>query len=176
MKRLNEFTPIKNKRVKSKRLPEWFTPEITVMQNLRDKSKRLKQWDNYKPYRNRTRHLIKQSKRNFFTNCIDNSKDTKSIWKHMRNANDGSNLTSRRLPEELVINNERINDASEIASKLNAYFTSIADGLLENRSNRSTLNTEKIDQFVDSKLPGHIKFNIPFINTEQVKSLSISWT
>ena len=56
------------------------------MQNLRDKSKRLKQWDNYKRYRNRTRHLIKQSKRNFFTNCIDNSKDTKSIWKHMRNA------------------------------------------------------------------------------------------
>ena len=48
MKHLNEFAPIKNKRVKSKRLPEWFTPEITVMQNLREKSKRLKQWDNYK--------------------------------------------------------------------------------------------------------------------------------
>ena len=163
LKHLNEFAPIKNKRVKSKRLPEWFTPEITVMQNLRDKSKRLKQWDNYKRYRNRTRHLIKQSKRNFFTNCIDNSKDTKSIWKHMRNATDGSNLTSRRLPEELVINNERINDA-------NAYFTSIADGLAENRSNGSTLNTEKIGQFVDSKVPGHIKFDISFINTEQVKS------
>ena len=143
MKHLNEFAPIKNKRVKSKRLPEWFTPEITVMQNLRDRSKRLKQWDNYKRYRNRTRHLIKQSKRNFFTNCIDNSKDTKSIWKHIKKATDGSNLTSRRLPEELAINNERINDASEIASKLNAYFTSIADGLAENRPNGNTLNTEK---------------------------------
>ena len=69
-----------------------------------------------------------------------------------------------------MINNERINNASEIASKLNAYFTSIADGLAENRSNGSTLNTEKIGQFVDRKVPGHIKFNIPFINTEQVKS------
>ena len=48
LKHLNESAPIKNKRVKSKRLPEWFTPEITVMQNLRDKSKRLKQWDKYK--------------------------------------------------------------------------------------------------------------------------------
>ena len=68
----------------------------------------------------------------------------------MRNANDGSNLTSRRLPEELVINNECINDASEIASKLNAFFASIADGLGENRSTGSTLNTQKMGQFVDS--------------------------
>ena len=76
----------------------------------------------------------------------------------MRNANDGSNLTSIRLPGELVINNERINDASdgelvinnerindasEIASKLNAFFVSIADGLGENRSTGSTLHTLK---------------------------------
>ena len=91
-----------------------------------------------------------------------------------KKATDGSNLTSRRLPEELVINNERINDASEIASKLNVYFTSIADGLAENRPNGNALNTEKIGQFVDSKVPGHIKFNIPFINTEQVKSYIIN--
>ena len=38
-----------------------------------------------------------------------------------------------------MINNKRINDANEIASKLNAYFTSIA----ENISTGSTLNTEK---------------------------------
>ena len=68
----------------------------------------------------------------------------------MRNANDGSNLTSRRLPEELVINNKRINDASEIASKLNAYFTSIANGLAENRSNGSTL---KIVSEYDQEIP-----------------------
>ena len=53
-----------------------------------------------------------------------------------------------------------------MASKSNAYFTSIA----ENNSTGSTLNTEKISQFIDSKVPGHIKFNIPFLNTEQVKS------
>ena len=72
-----------------------------------------------------------------------------------------------------MINNERINDASEISSKLHAYFTSIADGLAENGPNGNTLNTEKIGQFVESKVPGHIKFNISFINTEQVKSYFI---
>ena len=65
-----------------------------------------------------------------------------------------------------MINNDRINDAKEIASKLNAYFTSIA----ENSSTGNTFNTEKSIQFIDSKVPGHIKFNIQFINTEQVNS------
>ena len=51
-----------------------------------------------------------------------------------------------------MIKNERINDANEIASRLNAYFTSIT----ENSSTGSSLNTETISQFIDSKVPGHI--------------------
>ena len=170
MKHLNNHAPMKSKRVKSKRLPEWFTPDITHMQNLQDRSKRLKQWENFKRYRNNTTQLIKQAKRNFFTNCIGNSKDTKSVWKHLNNLNDRSNSTSKRLPEELVFNNERIKDTNAKASKLNTYFTSIAEVLNANNSHGSTLNNDKIGQFIDSKVPGHIQFNLPFINTEQVKS------
>ena len=168
-KHLNNHAPVKTKRVKSKRLLEWFSPEITHMQNLRDKSKRLKQWESYRKYRNKTKQLIKQSKSNFFTNCIDNSRDTKSIWQHLRNVNGGTS-TSKKLPEELVINNERINDANDIANKLNSYFTSIAEVLNENTLHGSTINTEKISQFIDSKVPEQIQFNIPFIQTKQVKS------
>ena len=65
MKHLNNHAPMKNKMVKSKCLPEWFTPNITHMQNLRDKNKRLKQWENFKRNRNKTTQLIKQSKRIF---------------------------------------------------------------------------------------------------------------
>ena len=55
LKHLNNHAPVKSKRVKTKRLPEWFTPDITHMQRLRDKSKRIKQWDDYKKYRNKTK-------------------------------------------------------------------------------------------------------------------------
>ena len=67
-------------------------------------------------------------------------------------------------------NNERINEANAIASELNTYLTSIAEVLNVNNSHGSTLNTDKIGQFIDSKVPGHIQFNLPFINTEPVKS------
>lgn len=48
LKHLSNHAPVKTKRVKTKRLPDWFTPEITHMQSLRDNCKRLKQWTEYK--------------------------------------------------------------------------------------------------------------------------------
>ena len=45
------------------------------MQNLRDKSKRIEQWSDYKRYRNKTKQLIRQAKRNYFSSCIN-----EKIW------------------------------------------------------------------------------------------------
>ena len=65
-KHLNNHAPIKSKRVKSKRMPDWFTPDIIQMQSLRDKTKRLKQWSDHRKYRNKTKQLIRQAKRKYF--------------------------------------------------------------------------------------------------------------
>ena len=118
---------------------------------------------------NKTKQLIRQAKCNYFTNCIDNSKDTKSIWKHLRNVNNGSKTTSSNLPEELTIDNERITDPENVATKLNSYFASVSDILNENNSTGSSFDSVKISQFVNSKVPQHIQFMLPFITTEQVK-------
>ena len=170
LKQLNNRAPVKGKRVKTKRLPERFTPDITHMQRLRDKSKRIKQWGDYKKkYRNKTKQLIRQAKHNYFTNCIDNSNDTKSIWKHLRSVNNGSKTTSCNLPEELTIDNLRITDPENVATKLNLYFVSVSDILNENNSTGSSFDSFKINQYVDSKVPQHMQFTLPFITTEQVK-------
>ena len=50
LKHLNIHAPIKTKRVKTKRLPYWFTPEIAEIQKRRDTSKRLKRWDDYRKF------------------------------------------------------------------------------------------------------------------------------
>ena len=42
VKQLNVHAPLKPRRVKAKRLPDWFTPDITEMQRKRDISRRLK--------------------------------------------------------------------------------------------------------------------------------------
>ena len=97
IRQLNKHAPIKNKRVKTKRMPYWFTPDIRQMQKLRDNCKRKKQWTEYKKYRNKTRQLIRASKRKHFSESISKSKDTKHIWAHLRTLNGDSNLVSSQL-------------------------------------------------------------------------------
>ena len=45
---------------------------------------RLKHWTEYKHYRNKTRNLIRNAKRQHFTKSIENVKDTSTLWKHLR--------------------------------------------------------------------------------------------
>ena len=140
------------------------------MQSLRDKTKRLKQWSDHRKYRNKTKQLIRQAKRKYFSNSLTNSKDTKSLWKHLRDVNNGGKTASSNLPETLIIGNETITESEAVASKLNKYFASVAELLNENTSSGSSLDfdTNKISDFVDSKVPTNTQFTIPFITSEQV--------
>ena len=171
---LDKHAPIKSKRVKTKRLPDWFTTDIRKMQKLRDRCKRLKQWTEYKTYRNKTRKLIRASKRKYFTESISKSKDTKHIWAHLRTLTGNSSASNKRLPEELIIDNECITGSEDIAEKLNKYFTSIADFWNQNDNEIPTLDTEKISQYVNNKIPNDTFFTIPFITPEQVTNYIIN--
>ena len=122
LKNLDMHAPFKNRRVKGKRLPDWFISDIIEMQRKRDTSKRLKQWDNYRKFRNKTRQMIRHAKRKYFSDTVDNCKDTKAIWKHLRSVNTGTNSSTNQLPAEIVINNEHIIDSTKVASKLNEFF------------------------------------------------------
>ena len=170
LKHLDIHAPIKTKRVKTKRLPYWFTPEIAEIQKRRDTSKRLKRWDDYRKFRNKTRQLIKQAKRKYFSESVNNCKDTKAIWKHLRAVTTGSKSSPSNLPSEIIINNERITGSENIASTLNKYFASVAEQFQDNNSNVSNSDHDKIRHFVNSKVPSNTSFNIPFITNEQVST------
>ena len=87
LKHLNEHAPIKTRRFKTKRLPDWFTPEISLNRKLRYNCKQRQQWDDYRKYRNKTRPLIRTVKRKYFSESISKSTDTKHIWAHLRALN-----------------------------------------------------------------------------------------
>ena len=84
--------------------------------------------------------------------------------------NNGGKTASSNLPEKLIIGNETITESEAVASKLNKYFASVAELLNENTSSGSSLDfdTNKISDFVDSKVPKNTQFTIPFITPEQV--------
>ena len=170
LKHLNKHAPIKTKRVKTKRMPDWFTQDIVQMQNARDNSKRLKQWTKYRIYRNKTKQLIRAAKRKYFTESVSNSKDTKHIWAHLRTVNGDTKASSKHLPQELTIDNKTFTKSEDIAHKLNSYFTSIANIINVNDSDTPALNTEKISNLVENKVPADTFFTIPLITSEQVST------
>ena len=131
VKQLNVHAPLKTRRVKAKRLPDWFTPDITEMQRKRDISRRLKMGRLSKVSK-QIKTLIKHAKRKHFSETVDNCKDTKAIWSHLRTVTTGSKSSINSLPAELVINNERITNSENIASKLNKYFASVAEQFEKN--------------------------------------------
>ena len=170
MNKLDKHAPIKRKRVKTKRLPDWFTPEITHLQKLRDNSKRLKMWSDYRRYRNQIKFSIRKAKRSFFSDSVTNSKDSKFIWKHLRSTTKKSETLSNKLPSELKLNDEIISDSESVASKLNIYFSSIAQIINEHNDEVGTMEPDKLRNFVESKIPENVSFKIPLITSEQVLS------
>ena len=64
----------------------------------------------------------------------------------LRNVNNGSKTASSNLPEELIIENERITctEPENVATKLNSNFASVSDILNENNSTGSSFDSDKI--------------------------------
>ena len=123
------------------------------MQKRRDTSKCLKRCDDYRNFRNKTRQLIKQAKRKYFSESANNCKDTKVIWKHQHTVTNGSKSSTFNLPSEIIINNERTTGSENIASTLNKYFASVAEQFQDNKSDVSKMDYDKIRHFVNSKVP-----------------------
>ena len=124
---LNRHAPLKTSRVKSKRSPEWLTPDILNARRMRDTFKRAENWQEYKKFRNVMRDLIRKAKKKHFLESIASKKNMKTIWKHFRSFTNKNNCSSNTLPEELIIDDEFYTDSKDIAAKLNEFFAALSD-------------------------------------------------
>ena len=156
--------PVKSRRVKHKRLPEWSNQEILTTRKLRDISKRHGNWPDYKKYRNKTETLIRQH----FSEAVTNLKYTKSIWKHLRTANKKTSACDNLLPDELEINGQQYTNSQDIAFKLNDYFASISEYINTNDVISSAPDLTKLETHISSKIPTDMFFRIPKITVNQV--------
>ena len=165
---LDHHAPVKARRVKHKRLPEWSNQEILTTRKLRDISKRHGNWPDYKKYRNKTKTLIRQAKKHHFSEAVTNLKDTKSIWKHLRTANKKTSACDNALPDELEINGQQYTNSQDIAFKLNDYFASISEYINTNDVITSAPDLTKLETYISSKIPLDTFFRIPKITVNQV--------
>ena len=128
LKYLNHHAPIKVRRIKTKRLPDWYIEKTEVTRRQRDHSRQRKLWTEKR--RNKNKALIQKAKRKHFSDTVLNSKDTPTIWQHFRLVAQKANTTNNRFLRCIF--------TEDIASKLNEYFTSISDNINDNGTDAST--------------------------------------
>ena len=168
LRRLDQHAPFKNKRVKTKRLPPWYNPDIAQARKNRDLNKKLHNWAQYRKYRNLTKSLIRKAKRNHFTTAVTSNKDTKLIWKQIKSVHNDNIKSTKLLPDKLNIDGSEITDPNEIASKLNKFFTNISQRLDSFNKTSKADDQTKLINFVNDKVPQETFFQIPLITTSQV--------
>ena len=157
---LDKHAPIVTKRVKRDRQPEWFNNEIAYARKMREKYHKLEMWSEFKFWRNRTKHIIDESKRNFYSKMVKDSKASKDLWKCIRSLNP----SQQEKPYELL--NEdgvKTNNVSDICNVFNKFFTSCVENLKTDRCMSKTHDYAKLNQFVQKKFTKseQVKFSIP---------------
>ena len=169
---LNKHAPLKSKRVKREKQPDWINEEIKEACRKRDMNHKLKNWNQYKFWRNKTNSLICNAKKDFFSKSIAENKDNSYLWKHIK---DLSGQTSApRIPDELITDEGTSNDPNTIIEKLNCFFASISDKLKDQqtkqRDKNNGFNWNTLNSYVHSKVPENVYFQIPLMTHDELLS------
>ena len=86
----------------------------------------------YKSYKNLFEKLKKNSKRSYYQEKFKKCKgNIKSTWKIMKEIVGKAKINHKNLPKQLVINNKKITDKTEIANNFNEFFANVGPKLAE---------------------------------------------
>ena len=165
---LDQHVPIKTKRVKTKRRPPSYNPDIAQARIYRDMNKKLRNWAKYRKYGNLTKSLIRKAKRSHFTASVTDNKDTKLLWQQMKSVQNSTHKSSKLLPDQLNIDGSVITDSHEISCKLNEFFTNISLQLNSTQKTAQMGDQSKLINYGNNKVPTDTFFKIPLITTSQV--------
>ena len=139
--------PKKSKFVRSTILPPWLDAEVRQNIIYRDHLKRSGQWHDYKKQRNRTTNLIRNKKKEHITQIINkaNNKQTKELWRTLRNTDHKNTLPSLQPDTQ--------DNRNQLANDLNNHFAKMADTLTNNLPSPSAPSILKSDTPIINHMP-----------------------
>ena len=86
----------------------------------------------YKSYKNLFENLKKNSKRSYYQDKLKKCEgNIKSTWKIMKEIVGKVKINKKNLPKQLVINNKKITDKTEIANNFNEFFANVGPKFAE---------------------------------------------
>ena len=132
---LDSMCPLKDIRIKKQKDP-WITNDILELINDKNdllseakESNNPEAWDNARTARNLLNNMIKEAKRNFLTNEIENNQDPKIFWKRLHTMFPDKPISGKI---NLVnSHNGHILGEQEIPEYANDFFTSIGSNIVQ---------------------------------------------
>ena len=86
----------------------------------------------YKSYKNLFEKFKRNSKRSYYQDKLKKCEgNIKSTWKIMKEIFGKAKINQKNLPKQLVINNKKITDKTEIANNFNEFFANVGPKLAE---------------------------------------------
>ena len=161
---LNKHAPLKTKRVRNCKNPEWLTPEIRHARQKRDYFHKKKDFTNYKIWRNKCTSLINMTKQSFYKTSIEQAKSPNDMWKLVKDI--ANSNKQDHFPTQIIVNDQILTQDKKITNALNEHFVNVATNL--NINQNSLFDSNKIYREVNSKVPQDIWFNIPLITNSEV--------
>ncbi|VDI73723.1 Hypothetical predicted protein [Mytilus galloprovincialis] len=162
---INRHAPVKVKRIKHIRQPDWLTDEIKDAQNKRNYYQSKRDWEKFRYWRNKCTKLIEKSKQSFFKQAIENNKKPKEIWALLK---DLKPKTQNEIPSTMNFDNKEYDNVQDIVNHFNTHFTTIGDKYV---TNNTQYQANKLNDYVQDKIPAGVRFTIPFIKLDETKKL-----
>ena len=167
---LEKHAPVKSKRIKHEIQPEWLNDDIKSAAKKRDTYHKHKNWHQYKIWRNRTNSLIRKAKSELFAKSIAENKNNSFLWKHVKSLK--GQHAGGSIPTSINIGNTHSENMSDVLNEMNKYFTSISDKLREESGDDTfPYDFSKLNAYVESKIPQHVKFTIPVMKIDDLLSI-----
>ena len=167
IKVVDEHAPMKVRRVKKQRQPDWLTDEICDAIRKRDQYAKKKNTQEWRLARNRVNSLIKKSKSEYYKRAIEaNLTDNKKLWSIMKEV----------LPQAQSLNptyllgadETPLSDPTEMADLFNDYFANVASNIMRDMADTPEYSNDLLGSFISSKLEPDTKFEISELTVERV--------
>ena len=168
LKITNKHAPMKEKRVKRNKQPEWFNDDILKQMAIRDHFKQKGEEERYRVARNRTVDMIDKAKTDYYSTMIEaNKNNSKKLWGYM---DEIAPKEKKQPPTSIIDGDKNMTDPQDIANSFNGFFATIVNKYLPESQNTPSDHT-LLKDFVKSKLNHLDNFSIPLITEEEVMKL-----
>ena len=95
------------------------TEDIIKAQRNRDTFHNKKDWTDFKYWQNKTKNLIRASKKQLFANAISDKKDNKYLWDRLNYIKGKPKSSS--MPSESNVDGQSFNDVYNLLNTLNLF-------------------------------------------------------